>query len=303
MIKKPPVSARDIVITKPAAANDTDDKTAVPTTSATAVEPETSEGTPAIEAQATPKAEVTVDKMPVVPDETDEPDATVASQGVESSSASSGQVIPDSEIKVTQDLTLHVPLVQATNGQAVLVLPGSGNRRCFLVGSRQANNLLRQRARRKSHILTRRELADINDNLQAIAEMEGASGEVFSRVAPVPGGIETDLGDEKNTRVRITAGKVEIVAAGSPTLFYRPPISMPMVRPADRGNLGLLDQYLNLAPVDILLLKAWISYTLAHPKLATTKYPILLLQGEQGAGKSFLCSIVQALTDPNTVGV
>lgn len=46
-----------------------------------------------------------------------------------------------------------------------------------------------------------------------------------------------------------------------------------------------------------------LSYTLAHPKLATTKYVILLLQGEQGSGKSFLCQIIQSLIDPNNVGI
>jgi hypothetical protein len=236
-------------------------------------------------------------------DDIDEPDVTADNQGVESTGASNGQLIPESEIKVSHDLTLEVPLLKAQNGQPFFVLPGPGNPRCFLVGSRQGNNLLRQRARRKGRVLTRRDISDLNDNLQSVVEMEGASGEVSYRVAPIPGGIVIDLGDDKNIHAQITPGRVELIKDGSPTLFYRTPISRPMVQPAGHGNLDLLDKYLNLDAADIVLLKAWLSYTLAHPKRSTTKYPILVPQGEQGSGKTLLCYVIQTLIDPNTIGV
>jgi len=69
------------------------------------------------------------------------------------------------------------------------------------------------------------------------------------------------------------------------------------------GNLKLLNNYLNLHHTDIVLLIAWISYTLAHAKVSTTNFLFLVLQGDQGSGKSTLSRIVQALIDPCIVGV
>lgn len=143
----------------------------------------------------------------------------------------------------------------------------------------------------------------MNEHLMSIADVGGISAEAWYRVAPCLGGIEIDLDDESNTRVRVTANSVVLLRDGSPLLFHRTPISRPLVEPAEDGDLDRLNQYLNLTAPDILLLKAWMSYTLAHPKQASAKFPILVLQGEQGTGKSFLCRIIQTLIDPNDVGV
>lgn len=42
---------------------------------------------------------------------------------------------------------------------------------------------------------------------------------------------------------------------------------------------------------------------MAHPKLDTSKYVILVLNGHQGSGKSFLCNIILRLIDPNRTGI
>ena len=60
---------------------------------------------------------------------------------------------------------------------------------------------------------------------------------------------------------------------------------------------------LNLHEADIILLIAWISYTLAHAKVSTTNFLFLVLYGDQGSGKSTLSRIVQALIDPSVIGV
>lgn len=73
--------------------------------------------------------------------------------------------------------------------------------------------------------------------------------------------------------------------------------------PADVGDLKLLNKYINLAPASVVLLTAWISYTLAHSKVSTTNFVILVLQGDQGSGKTFLCKLIQALIDPSVAHV
>jgi hypothetical protein len=47
----------------------------------------------------------------------------------------------------------------------------------------------------------------------------------------------------------------------------------------------------------------WLTYTLAHPKVDTSKYVILIVKGDQGSGKTFFCNtIIQMLLDPG-IGV
>lgn len=49
---------------------------------------------------------------------------------------------------------------------------------------------------------------------------------------------------------------------------------------------------------------AWLSYTLAHPKIKSSKYLILVIHADQGAGKSSLCQhIILPLIDPSRAGL
>lgn len=212
--------------------------------------------------------------------------------------------------KVVQVGSFHHRLLQRSSlfldqhGNAYVAMNRSGNPYVYRVGSKQLNNVLRKHAAREGVKLRPPEMMEFNQTLQSEAELTGITKKVWSRVAPVPNGVEIDLGDESHTRVRISGGKVEIITEGSDTLFYRSPVSQPMVMPAEIGNLKLLRKYLNISATDELLLIAWLSYTLAHPKESKSRYVILVLQGEQGAGKSWLCkNIIIPLIDPSHVGV
>jgi hypothetical protein len=191
-------------------------------------------------------------------------------------------------------------------GRGYIVMWNGPNPYLLRIGSRSANAVIRGMAHlRLGWGVSGRDLADINDYLLSLAERAGVVTEIWSRVAPAAGGrgVVIDVGNAEQTRVRITAGKVEILASGCPTLFYRSPTSLPMCMPAATGDLNLLKRYFrNLDPQSIVLVVAWITYVLAHPKLSTAKYPILVVQGGQGTGKSTVSRVILAIVDPSVVG-
>jgi hypothetical protein len=88
---------------------------------------------------------------------------------------------------------------------------------------------------------------------------------VYFRCAPFKNGVELDIGN--GSRIRITPGNVATIDKGSKTLFHRTPTMRALPMPADVGDLKLLDKYINLHPVNRVLLMGWLSYTLAHPKV------------------------------------
>jgi hypothetical protein len=203
-----------------------------------------------------------------------------------------------------QNLTRKLNIALGQNGTAYAVTSGSDNSYALPVGSRQLNNVIRQLAQNEEVKLRKADIGDINSSLQAQAEMSGVTREVWNRVAPILAGIEIDLGDEGHTRVRVTAGKVDIISQGSDTVFYRTAVTQPFVMPAEVGNIELLKKYVNADAVAATLLTAWMSFTLAHPKVSTTNYVILVLQGNEGSGKSALSkNVIQPLIDPCLVGV
>lgn len=195
-------------------------------------------------------------------------------------------------------------IILGQDGKAYSVRNNAGNRYVVAVGSRCFNNIIRERALELGINLRKNDLGDINAMLQGYAETAKIINNVWHRIAPIPNGVVIDLGDDNHTHVRITAGKVEIVTTGSDALFFRSSVSLPMSMPAATGELKRLNKYLNMHPASAVLLVGWITFVLAHPKQSTSKYPILVLNGGQGSGKSSLCNnILSKLIDPSRIGL
>ena len=202
------------------------------------------------------------------------------------------------------NLPKKLGLILAQNSNTYAVIKDAANPYVLPVGSRKLNNIVRAYGNDQGLTLRKSDISEINDGLKAHAETVRDFKNVWYRVAPIIGGVEVDLGDDVHTRVKVTAGNVELVIDGSETLFYRSAVSLPFVMPAKAGNLKLLKKYLNMHAVSATLFIAWLTYTLSHPKVATSKFVILSLQGGQGAGKTSLCNnIILKLLDPSVVGV
>ena len=196
-----------------------------------------------------------------------------------------------------------VSVCRGSDGHAYILIVEGNNARVLRIGGKQANLFLLRLGHESGRHLKANDIRDLNDQLTAYAELKGHSCDVWYRVAPYQGGVELDLGDNAHTRIRVTPGKVDVVTEGSETFFYRTPGMLPFVMPTVMGDLDLLDKYLNLHPAEIVLLKAWLCYTLLHPKVPTANFIFLVLLGDQGSGKSTLCRLIQFLIDPNVIGV
>ena len=149
------------------------------------------------------------------------------------------------------------------------------------------------------------EVQEAIEKLKMLVLLAAATDDVWLRVAALPtGGVEIFIGDADDTRIRVTPGRVEILRGDSSnTQFYVTQATAPFVLPADQGDLQLLDQYLNLDPIDRALVVGWITYVLVHPKRSGVGFPILVIGGEHGAGKTVLSYVLQAFVDPSLLGV
>lgn len=205
--------------------------------------------------------------------------------------------------RLPYNLHRKISLAKTPGGKTYGVLKNGNTRYALLVGSKKLNAIIAELARCDGVELKKADLADVNSTIEAYAEQYGEVVDVWLRVAPIEGGVEIDLGDDTHTRLCITAGKVEIGPSASDTVFFRTANTLPMTMPAEIGNRELLRKYLNVHPTEMLLLMAWITYILAHPKIPASKYPILVLQGSEGSGKTSLCSLLIRLIDPSILGV
>lgn len=233
-----------------------------------------------------------------------EPDAGLVPVGAEASGASSGQVVSVHKLAFPHNLIHKIPLVISQRGGVYALLKTKGNVEAVPLGSRRINNLIRDYARGEGLTIRKSDISEISELLRSQAESAGHYRDVWYRVAPCVGGIVIDVGDDQQTRLRVTAAGVEVLEQDCETLFFRTPVARALVLPTESGDLALLKKHLNLMPEHQGLFIAWLAYTLAHPKVSTSKYVILLIQGDQGTGKTFLCNnIILRLLDPNQVGV
>lgn len=140
----------------------------------------------------------------------------------------------------------------------------------------------------------RNAVSDAVSTLSAIAKYDGREEAVFLRVADTEHGIEVDLGDNTGDAVIVTSAGWTIDV---PTVnFRRSGKAMPLPQPLN-ADFGLIWNYVNVTTEDRPLVAAWLLAAL-RPR---GPYPILLLIGEQGTGKSVTSRVLKRLTDPSAV--
>lgn len=114
------------------------------------------------------------------------------------------------------------------------------------------------------------------------------------RVAMHRDSIVLDLGTTTGEVVVITPEGWS-VTKDSPALFRRTELTGELPVPVDAGDLSTLRRLVNVTDETWPLLVAWLVMAL----LPNLPHPILLLRGEQGAGKSTTAKVLGSIVDPS----
>ena len=212
-------------------------------------------------------------------------------------------VQPSAEQGLLSKLPARLGLFIGQNAKVYATIRDGEKQYALPVSGRALKNHLRKIGLKAGAHLNKKDLNEIVDYLQAYAEDAGVRKTVWLRVAPIEGGIEIYLGDDAQTIVRITAGKVEVAATGSEMLFLRPLHMLPIAYPAAVGNVDLLKNHVHLRPASYKSWLGWVTYIIATPKLSTSKFPILALIGGMGTCKSSLARLSLKVIDPSSIGI
>lgn len=137
-------------------------------------------------------------------------------------------------------------------------------------------------------------LKEALDNLNARARFDGQRTESWIRTGWQGGKVYIDLGRADWRMLEIGADGWRI--AHNPAVkMVRPPQMKPLPEPLRGGSLKAIESCLNLGGGNqTTLLVAFLLQAL-FPK---GPFPLLVVNGEQGSGKSFLCKMIGELVDP-----
>jgi hypothetical protein len=135
--------------------------------------------------------------------------------------------------------------------------------------------------------------------LEALAQFDCPESAVYTRVGPLPdNGICIDLCNDTWQAVIITPQGWCIVD-GPPIHFKRSKGMLPLPSPTRGGNLTTLRKLINVQDSDEdknwILLTVWL-LAACRPE---GPYPVLIVQGEQGAAKSTLGRFLKGVIDPS----
>jgi len=144
---------------------------------------------------------------------------------------------------------------------------------------------------------TRSTIDDVLGQLSGIGRYDGPTQNVHRRIAEHDGEVFLDLANHDWAVVRITAeGWGIIPEKACPIRFIRPKAMLPLCEPSLDGNLAMLPGFINCRSTDWPLVAGWLIGCL-NPREG---YPALVLNGEQGTGKSVAAELLRSLIDPNS---
>jgi len=131
--------------------------------------------------------------------------------------------------------------------------------------------------------------------LRGMAVYEGATQEVYLRVAQIKNTIYIDICNDKWQVIKINNKGWEVIDQ-TPVSFIRSKNMQPLPLPNQQGDINLLRKHLNIQDKDFVLIVGWLLMSLQAGRGA---YPIMVLQGSAGCGKTTISRMLRQLVDPN----
>jgi hypothetical protein len=144
------------------------------------------------------------------------------------------------------------------------------------------------------HTIGDRGVADALAVLEGQALHDGRAEEaVHLRVAELGGKYYLFLADQNHTVMEIDALGWR-TCSSPPVNFVKSPAMNALPMPQHGGTLQLFMKYLNLNESDLVLAIAWLTAALRP----VGPYPVAILTGEQGSGKTTAMRVLKRLVDP-----
>lgn len=139
-------------------------------------------------------------------------------------------------------------------------------------------------------------ITDAINTLEAAGKHDGPLKTVAIRVHHDNEAVFIDKGDANWQIVRIDKSGFSY-ASDAPIKFCRRNGMTELPTTSEISDVGLLRKYINISEAEFPLVLGWLFCAIAGVK----PYPILILQGEQGTGKSTTSKVIRSLVDPSSV--
>ncbi len=194
-------------------------------------------------------------------------------------------------------LTVQVRAIRAADGRHYAGVPCDGQVEYYRLGSGEFRRLLLKWHHEATGCMPHpAAVANIVAMLRGRAELNKSVEPVFLRVAPgeAANACLLDLGDHGRQAVKIKSEGWEIVAHPS-VAFWRPPGQLALPAPQRGGSIDALRKYVNVSASQWPLLVVWLTAAMRP----VGPYPLLVLTGEQGSGKTTLAEVCRHLIDPH----
>jgi len=236
------------------------------------------------------------------PEWTDKKEPEAASVPVSSDDEDEDDDEDDDRSPKTSQATLIINLVEAEgielwhtpNGDPFATLTLDGHREHHPLTRVVRDYVARAFFRKHKRAASSAALTDATATLAGMAKFDGAEHPVAVRLAGHDGKLYLDLGTLDWQVVEITAAGWQVTTT-SPVRHWRPRSLRPLPVPSRGGALSLLRElWPNITDEAWTLIVAWLVATL----LPGGPFPILVLVGEQGSGKSTLGKMIRNLIDP-----
>ncbi len=203
-------------------------------------------------------------------------------------------------VRLTKEITLFHGLEDCTKTYASISIDNHFetwplNNQCFY------NWLSKQYYKTYKKIPGSQAINDAVKTVQGIAQFDKEAIHVGIRFTFYQESIWLDLCDPEWRIVKISSNDWKIVSAkDAPVKFIRRRGMLPLPQPQSGGNFDDLRQLLHIEDdQNWYLILGWLTGAL-HP---TGGYPMLVVNGEQGSGKSTLCKFLRYLIDANTAAL